>query len=1193
MSKKMKKSTQAIAVATSAITVMSSMPVGAFAQQDSENPTPPVSMAVSTADSTSPKTHIDRTPANNLAAAQAVLDEAKQFSSEAQQGMQKAQQAYDEAAASEQTHKEKKIASDTAVVEADHAGAQAVQDIKTNADKKFLEASQLVDQQKQEVDKARQELEQAHAQEKQAQQAKKKAEEELAAAQKANPEASKQIEEKNTQIATLEQELARKTKDHSTAAEAKKQAEQLVKQAEDAYSQKNAEHAAATQKVEEATAARNQAQARVTDLQARYEAAKKAAENGSQQGDEAALQQVKEAQELVTARQAQLNQANQALSAAASTLKDAEAQLNTHKHALDEATAALQTQEQEVQKATDALKTAQANRQQAGSTVLGLQDRLKDAEDRLKDARQRVTQAESKIAQAEQSLDTLTKQLEEARKERDAIQARLKNTSDSSAGNTEAAKKARSSRGFFEHNGSTIAAQTFDQTTPYSVDAWKSDWSGKERMQGARAEDFTHVGEKGDATTLDNMRDALMLLKNAAYVHDKMPLDDDIQEGTQNKWYVSDAMMARAQVNANFSRNVMYHLGSASTKSGAHSTDTEPIQAHETGEILAWDRYNVNGTGMTEDTWKLNNTGDKLKANTKTDTYYKDSPVFAWYQFEANTYYETQRNKDQDGDNVIGQTSYTPKNGSATDRQTGHYTFFRDNPQYKGKMAMGAAVTTYNKDRSAGRLVHDAEIIDSYYAEQYRAKPQSDPSFKLYTIDDYIARLDSYINSLKTGNNQQDKDALIEVNNRIADLEKQIKEKESDRNLAQSQSTEAASAVQSGEKEVDNLIQQLQAATNRRDNAQRTVNQRENQLKAAQEKQQQLVEQKEQAQQKVQEAQQTVDSQKSFVEQLQSKATEAQKNLQEAQAKLAQAQQQAHDAAGLVETLKKQLDEAKDELSQKEQELVKLTQQQNQAQKQREDAQQQLNAQKQKLNDATADEQLKANELAQAQAEITTLTKQRDDLIAANDRITQAQAGVKQASKQLQDATAQVATLQLAVDAQDKKLTEARAQLLAAQTAVDEAKTLDWDVDKNKQDDNPTAFANINTLIKDLHARHQEASAASLAYTQSVNQLQDAMAVLGTARQYLAEALADQAWAQDQVNRLTAKPAVQPDDSANQSTQVVDKTPQHMADSHMQAKQGSLPKTGDTSADLAFGMSAAGAVTIAGLALKFRKKYEE
>lgn len=1188
----MKKSTQVVAIATSAITVLSSLPTSAFAQPSSENSTSSVPITVSTVDSVETKTHIDRIPTNNLSVAQTVLDEAKQFSVKAQQRMKRAQQAYDEAAASEQMHKEKKIASDTAVVKADHVGAQAVQDVKAEANKKLLEVNRLVDQQKQKVDNARQKLEQARIQEEQAQRAKKKAEEELAAVQKANPEASKQIEEKNTQIATLEQELARITKDYNASVEAKKQAEQFIKQAEDTYNQKNAEYTVATQKVKEAVTARNRMQSRAADLQTRYEEAQKASRNSLQEGNEAILQQIREVQELVKTREEQLNQANQTLLEASNKLKSVEAQLNTHKRAFDEATVAVRTQEQELQETINALTKAQANQQQADSTVSDLQTRLKDAENRLKDAQQHVIQAESKKAQTEQELDALIKQLEEACKERDATQARLKNTSHGTTGNAEAVKRAYSSRGFFEHNGSTIAAATFDQTTPYSVDAWKPDWSGKERKQGNRAESFTHVGEKGDATTLDNMRDALKMLKNAEYVHDKMPLDEDIEEGTQNKWYVSDAMMARAQVNANFSRNVMYHLGSATTRDKKQSADNEPIQAHETSEILAWNRYNVNGTGMTEDVWKYNNTGDKLKANTQTDAYYKDSPIFAWYQFEANTYYETKRNKDQDGDNVIGQTSYTPKNGSATDRQTGHYTFFRDGA-YKGKMAMGAAVTTYNKDRSAGRYVHDAEIIDGYYAEAYRAKPQRDPSFKLYTIDEYIARLDSYVHSLKVADLQQDKDVLAGLNNRIENLEKQIKEKQSYRNSVQSQITEASSAVQSGKTEVASLIQKLQIATNRRNDAQLTVSQQENQLEIVQKKHQQLVVQKEQVQQKVREVQRVIDGQKSLVKQLQDNAFEAQEALQEAQLKLAEAQQQVHDAAGLVDTLKKQFDAIKNELSQKEQEIISLTQQQTQLQKQYEDAQQKLKTQEQKLNGLTADEQHHANALAHVQSQISVLAKQRDDVLVSNKHIAQAQVDVEQTSKRLQDIRDQSAVLKLAVDAQAEKLMDARAQLLSVQAFVDKAKTLDWDTDKYRQSNNPTAFTNINSLIKNFDEKRQEAAHVLSVYTHHANRLHDATAALSTARQYLVEVLADQAWAQDQVNRLVSKPAVRINVPIVQGSQKTHKVRQHMVDVHSESDHDVLPKTGDLPIDHASVMGAAGVVTLSGFALKLRKKYGE
>mgnify|MGYP000355189460 FL=1 len=94
----MKKSAQAVIVATSAMTVLSSVPTGAIAHDGTtvaENPTPGVVAARSDV----PKTQIDRTPAKSLAEAQATLDKAKSLSEAAQKKVDSLQDGYDKATA--------------------------------------------------------------------------------------------------------------------------------------------------------------------------------------------------------------------------------------------------------------------------------------------------------------------------------------------------------------------------------------------------------------------------------------------------------------------------------------------------------------------------------------------------------------------------------------------------------------------------------------------------------------------------------------------------------------------------------------------------------------------------------------------------------------------------------------------------------------------------------------------------------------------------------------------------------------------------------------------------------------------------------------------------------------------------------------------------------------------------------------
>ena len=153
LSKKMKKSTQVVAVATSAITVLSSLPTGAFAQGDTTvASTVPTSTVASVTDSDAPKTRINRVPAKNLAEAQATLDEAKDFSAAAQAGVKGAQRIYNSAVAEAKAKAAKADSADKAVDAADKAGEAAVKELKDAANKQFSESSAAAEKSKKAVE---------------------------------------------------------------------------------------------------------------------------------------------------------------------------------------------------------------------------------------------------------------------------------------------------------------------------------------------------------------------------------------------------------------------------------------------------------------------------------------------------------------------------------------------------------------------------------------------------------------------------------------------------------------------------------------------------------------------------------------------------------------------------------------------------------------------------------------------------------------------------------------------------------------------------------------------------------------------------------------------------------------------------------------------------------------------------------
>lgn len=215
----------------------------------------------------------------------------------------------------------------------------------------------------------------------------------------------------------------------------------------------------------------------------------------------------------------------------------------------------------------EALNSAKSAEINAADAANKENDQIESKKNELADAKQRLTDAKSRLTQENAKLDTL-------KSEKADLESKLNTEKENLAAAVKAAENAKvesqnkakeqfnkGSLGFFEAMGSADA-----------VAELKS--KAKSVSTGATFTDSTHFGAEDDATNLVWMYRSIQLAK----IGNKLRETGDNNFRPMPALKVSDRLMARAQVNANFSKDTTI----------GHSMNSGPNADCSAGENLAW-----------------------------------------------------------------------------------------------------------------------------------------------------------------------------------------------------------------------------------------------------------------------------------------------------------------------------------------------------------------------------------------------------------------------------------------------------------------------------------------------------------------------------------------------------------------------------------------------------------------------------
>lgn len=244
--------------------------------------------------------------------------------------------------------------------------------------------------------------------------------------------------------------------------------------------------------------------------------------------DQAILDQEKAVGDTLTAKN-ELDSANKALDAVKSEMKQTMKSLNAAKSAAEEARKKADSLNEKVEAARKALSEENGRTEAAQKTVDALQKELdaatiarEETEKRYSDAKERCSNADENLAKAKQAVSVAKAKVDEAQSKID-----------------------QGSMGFFRfHDSNTRAEDTLFEAL--ANQAGDRDPSGEEIFDSQK----TILGDKDDATSLDNMLYSIQLMREGNELRNK--------EGV-SELMVTDYMMAVAQIKTNGASGIVDH----------------------------------------------------------------------------------------------------------------------------------------------------------------------------------------------------------------------------------------------------------------------------------------------------------------------------------------------------------------------------------------------------------------------------------------------------------------------------------------------------------------------------------------------------------------------------------------------------------------------------------------------------------
>lgn len=514
-----------------------------------------------------------------------------------------------------------------------------------------------------------------------------------------------------------------KSQEESRAKTALNNANNNKKQAEEEKNSAAIESSKAQQQYADAYNASSDAKKKLNEATQQKDDAQKLSDsykNGTQKqvADEAqkAVEDAKKAQESADAK------ASEEAQKASQKAND----VNAANKALD------QLQNDETNKNNE-IKQAENNLSNKKNTASSQDAEKSKADNKYTDAQKKTAEAQAdvnakqkayddavnKVAEKKQKADELRKQVQAKQEEINKIQKQMDSAQ---------AQYGKGFIGFAEWAGDEAAIHSYN--TPATV--YETTADGKSAGTGVREpiRKYTHDGEKGDASSIDNLKNGIAIMKEINRVRRSEGLDD---------MKVSLPAVATAIIHTNWSA---YHVDHA----GFHG-----YNGPSSSENLAWGR--------------------------NTD------PVWAWYYIEKMVASAQGKLKlsDQDYNYIISQNIEGVNNKEDVDKmaqefanqnpETGHYynIIFSTNVAPKGENDVtGAAAYNDVVDAQYGNA-SGLEITWTRYASESYVISDADPAelkssdFKtkgIMALDEYEKLLDKYLDSLDTKKLAQQIDAL-------------------------------------------------------------------------------------------------------------------------------------------------------------------------------------------------------------------------------------------------------------------------------------------------------------------------------------------------------------------------------------------------------------------------------------------------
>ena len=385
---------------------------------------------------------------------------------------------------------------------------------------------------------------------------------------KENPEAADTIKQDKEDLKKKEEEHKAKQDEYNQAKskleQAKKARDAKEKEAENAKTELEAAENNLKNKGEE----KNQAEQKLKDAEAKLNNLK-----DGNPGYQEAVKKVEEIQAEIANIDKEIEEANKSLKEA----KDNEAKKSQELADKQEALKKLEEKNKEYAKEHQRLDGEVAK---AEENVKTKNQEVTDKEELEKKSKQESEEAANKANEAGEALTKAKSEYDEAKKatgeaksakekadkaveeaERAVEEEKGKGNAPLTEAEIEAAKEQwkKGSKGFFEANGSTDAVKEFDN---------------KMIINGKPINEYTNIGDKDDATSLDNMKKAIEYIKQG----NKFRTNGDNNFNPMDALKITDRLMAVAQINSN-----------ASVLTRDHTNNYGKVDpAYSVGENLAW-----------------------------------------------------------------------------------------------------------------------------------------------------------------------------------------------------------------------------------------------------------------------------------------------------------------------------------------------------------------------------------------------------------------------------------------------------------------------------------------------------------------------------------------------------------------------------------------------------------------------------